>query len=296
MLRVQLLMDGRPSRIVGRSSAAPSGGCGGRTPGDHAAERRSWSPASARTWVTVSSGSGSTSTHPSSRRIFTPSISSTESGGTRSTSSRITAPLRSQGVGTDSWAMWTAGSSRTSADRGRSERASRSSSLASVALASLAGRKSGQMNAPSGDAGEGDVALGRDLLQAGVVGGRPHHLGAVVGRDAGPRAPSSTPGGRCGRRGACSATRRTNSRSGLIGVEHGALVVDDGRLLAVGVDARSRGRSPTRARAARAAHPGRRGRTPAGPRPVLAKGFTASTSAPSFASTDGMTTDAAPCE
>ncbi len=30
--------------------------------------------------------------------------------------------------------------------------------------------------------------------------------------------------------------------------------------------------------------------------PVLANGFTASTSAPSFASTDGMTIDAAPCE
>jgi hypothetical protein len=56
--------------------------------------------ASAHTCVSASSGSGSTNAQRSPSMIFTPSISETSRVPARSITSRITVPLRSQGVTT----------------------------------------------------------------------------------------------------------------------------------------------------------------------------------------------------
>ena len=81
----------------------------------------------------------------------------------------------------------------------------------------------------------------------------------------------------------------------LVGRDDVALVVDDRGPLAVGRDHVARARCPTPARATRSAPPVPSG-SPTASGTVLANGFTASTSAPSFASTDGITIDAAPYE
>ena len=92
--------------------------------------------ASAHTWVSASSGSGSTSAHRPSLTNFTPSMSTTSALVVRCMISRITVPLRSHGVTTVSCTTWVTGSASTTDDSGRSTTASRSRSLASVIAAS----------------------------------------------------------------------------------------------------------------------------------------------------------------
>ena len=209
----------------------------------------------------------------------------------------MTRPFCSHGVTTISWAMWTRGSvvdDRRTA--GASWRASRSSTLTSVAAASKAGRKPGRMKPPSllpAKPTPGSVAasMSAGVRHLGVAatatpwpcdqvarpaGWRRHRQGDAVAEQAG-RAPASR-----------SASRR-------LGVgEHVALVVDEGQVLAVGVEHRPEVRRPTaRTSVGHVGRRGRRGRTRMTPA-VEAYGLTASTSAPSLASTFGMTNDVEP--
>jgi hypothetical protein len=91
---------------------------------------------SAQTWLTGSSGSGSTSAQPPSCSTLTPSTRTSSWSFNRSTNRRITVPFCSQGVTTVSWARWTRGSSATIFDRRRSEPARSPRSLTNAAVAS----------------------------------------------------------------------------------------------------------------------------------------------------------------
>ena len=165
-------------------SGAP-GGSGGRTPGRAGGPRRR-SPASAQTWVSGSSGSGSTSTQPSGRWIFTPSMRTQRLRvGPLDAARASPRPCAPTGVGTVSCARCTRGSVAHDRRQRPAVAARRSSSLARVAsgVERRAGSRA-RCKPPSVRRRERDLLRRRDLHEAGVGDLRPDDLGAPSRRDA----------------------------------------------------------------------------------------------------------------
>ena len=225
---------GRERPRVHRLSAA-SGGCGGRTPGTSVRASAGVSPSTHR-WVTGSSGSGSTRTQPRSWFTFTPSIRSTSRPWVCSTRVRMTMPFCSHGVTTSSWSRWRVRARGPHLGQLHAPGGEQVEHLEQAAGGVERGQEPRQDDAALPVGGEADARARRP-----PPSGRRRRSWSSAPGSPGTRTISAAARGAVTGRATASPSRRSHTRSrkqnsSSSSVSTAPLVVDQGQLLARGVD------------------------------------------------------------